>query len=102
MHRDLFGIRSSVTGSSVHGGNDPFWFAPAVHGVENLILDKRLWYQVPPSGGIWRRRPEDKVFYIQTCNGPAVPPTGGSRPSPFFASPTTGVRKGLRMTLLKH
>ena len=56
-HWDPLGIGSPVTGSSVHGGNDPPWLAPAVHGVEYPILDKRLWYQVPPFGGIWRQRP---------------------------------------------
>ena len=102
MHRDPFGIGSPVTGSSVHGGNDPPWLAPAVHGVEYPILDKRLWYQVPPFGGIWRQRPVDKLLYTQTRNGPGLPPIGGSRPSSFFASPTTDVRKGFRMNLLTH
>ena len=98
-HRDPLGIGSPVTGSSVHGGNDPPWLAPAVHGVEYPILDKRLWYQVPPFGGIWRQRPEDRLLYTQARNGPGLPPIGGSRPSPFFASPTTDVRKGFRMNL---
>ena len=62
-------------------------------------LDKRLWYQVPPCGGIWRQRPEDRLLYTQTRNGPGLPPIGGSRPSPFFASGMTDVRKGFRMNL---
>ena len=36
---------------------------------------------------------------MQIRYGPELPPTGGSRPSPFFASPTTDVRKGFRMNL---
>ena len=36
---------------------------------------------------------------MQIRYGPELPPIGGSRPSPFFASPTTDVRKGFRMNL---
>ena len=36
---------------------------------------------------------------MQIRYGPELPPTGGSRPSPFFASPMTDVRKGFRMNL---
>ena len=39
---------------------------------------------------------------MQIRYGPELPPIGGSRPSPFFASPTTDVRKGFRMNLLTH
>ena len=36
---------------------------------------------------------------MQIRYGPELPPIGGSRPSPFFASPTTDVRTGFRMNL---